>query len=222
MLNLAVIGLGWWGRIIVDLARGSEKLRVVRVADVSPQAQAFAAERGLPFSSTLEEVLSDASVQAVVLCTPHTLHTDQIVAAARAGKHVFCEKPLSMTRRDVLRALAAVEEAGVTLALELLNSRVNHPDYQCDRTIWGRAVCDLVASPRVKLLYDIYHMQIMEGDLAPTIEKHLAMIPHMQLADTLAGIGTSLLATRMRQLVSIDFRSCAARPRTRTTTESSG
>jgi predicted dehydrogenase len=56
-------------------------------------------------------------VQAVVLCTPHTLHTGQIVAAARAGKHVFCEKPLSMTRRDVLRAVAAVQEAGVTLAV---------------------------------------------------------------------------------------------------------
>ncbi|MDB5882395.1 MAG: gfo/Idh/MocA family oxidoreductase [Ramlibacter sp.] len=117
MLNIAVIGLGWWGRIIVDLARGSDKLRVVRVADVNPQAQAFAAERGVPFSSSLDEILSDPAVQAVVLCTPHTLHTGQIVAAARAGKHVFCEKPLSMTRRDVLRAVAAVQEAGVTLAV---------------------------------------------------------------------------------------------------------
>jgi len=53
----------------------------------------------------------------VVLCTPHTQHTDQIVAAAQAGKHVFCEKPLSMTRVDVLRAVAAVEKAGVALAV---------------------------------------------------------------------------------------------------------
>jgi predicted dehydrogenase len=117
MLNIAVIGLGWWGRIIVDLARQSDKLRVVRVADVNPQAHVFAAERGVPCSPSLEEVLSDPAVQGVVLCTPHTLHTEQIVAAARAGKHVFCEKPLSMTRRDVLRAVAAVEEAGVTLAV---------------------------------------------------------------------------------------------------------
>jgi len=117
MLNVAVIGLGWWGRILVDLARQSGKLRVVRVADVNPQAQAFAKERELPFSPGLDDVLADPAVQAVVLCTPHTQHTDQIVAAARAGKHVFCEKPLSMTRRDVLRAMAAVEQAGVTLAV---------------------------------------------------------------------------------------------------------
>jgi predicted dehydrogenase len=117
MLNVAVIGLGWWGRIIVDLARQSGKLRVVRVADVSAQARAFAAQRDLPFSSNFGEVLTDPAVQGVVLCTPHTQHTDQIVAAARAGKHVFCEKPLSMTRLDVLRAVAAVEEAGVALAV---------------------------------------------------------------------------------------------------------
>jgi predicted dehydrogenase len=117
MLNIAVIGLGWWGRIIVDVVRGSETLRVARVADVNPDAQAFARERDLPFSSTFDDVLADPQVQGVVLCTPHTQHTDQIVAAARAGKHVFCEKPLSMTRRDVLRAVAAVEQAGVALAV---------------------------------------------------------------------------------------------------------
>lgn len=117
MLNIAVVGLGWWGRIIVDLARRSEKLRVVRVADVNPQAGAFARERDLPFSTAFEQVLADPKVQGVVLCTPHSQHTDQIVAAAQAGKHVFCEKPLSMTRADVLRAVAAVEKAGVALAV---------------------------------------------------------------------------------------------------------
>jgi predicted dehydrogenase len=117
MLNVAVVGLGWWGRIIVDLLATSSKLRVARVADIGPAGQAFADERKLPFSTRFEDVLSDPAVQAVVLCTPHTQHTDQIVAAARAGKHVFCEKPLSMTRADVLRAVAAVEEAGVALAV---------------------------------------------------------------------------------------------------------
>ncbi|RZL91931.1 MAG: Gfo/Idh/MocA family oxidoreductase [Variovorax sp.] len=117
MLNVAVVGLGWWGRIIVDLLSGGEKLRVVRVADTSPAGEAFAAERDIAFSSGFEHVLGDPAVQAVILCTPHTQHTDQIVAAAMAGKHVFCEKPLSMTRADVLRALAAVESAGVALAV---------------------------------------------------------------------------------------------------------
>lgn len=117
MLKVAVVGLGWWGRIIVDLLLKSEKLQVVRVADVTPQGEAFAAERKIPFSSGLEQVLRDEKVQGVVLCTPHSQHTDQIVAAAKAGKHVFCEKPLSMTRADVLRAVAAVEQAGVALAV---------------------------------------------------------------------------------------------------------
>ena len=117
MLNIAVVGLGWWGRTLVDLASRSERLRLVRVADVSPQGAQFAAQRQLAFSPTFEDVLSDPLVQGVVLCTPHTQHTGQIVAAAQAGKHVFCEKPLSMTRSDVLRAVAAVDEAGVALAV---------------------------------------------------------------------------------------------------------
>ena len=117
VLGVAVVGLGWWGRIIVDLLARSGKLRVVRVADVSPAAQAFAGERGLPFSNALAPVLADPKVHAVVLCTPHSQHTDQILAAAAAGRHVFCEKPLSMTRADVLRAIDAVDRAGVALAV---------------------------------------------------------------------------------------------------------
>ncbi len=117
MLQIAVVGLGWWGRIITDQARTSDRLRVVRVADVNPASASFASERGIAFSQTLDEVLADPAVQGVVLCTPHTLHTDQIVACANAGRHVFCEKPLSMSRADVLRAVDAVERAGVALAV---------------------------------------------------------------------------------------------------------
>ncbi|MEO6407348.1 MAG: Gfo/Idh/MocA family oxidoreductase [Burkholderiaceae bacterium] len=116
-LPVAVVGLGWWGRTLVDLMRDSAKLRAVRVADVDPRGQAFADQRGIAFSSSFDAVLADAAVHGVVLCTPHTQHTDQIVAAARAGKHVFCEKPLSMTRADSLRAVAAVDAAGVALAV---------------------------------------------------------------------------------------------------------
>jgi hydroxypyruvate isomerase len=74
------------------------------------------------------------------------------------------------------------EAAGVRLNIELLNSRVNHPDYQCDHTAWGVAVCDAVGSPAVGLLYDIYHMQIMEGDLIRTITGHIAHIGHFHTA----------------------------------------
>ncbi len=80
------------------------------------------------------------------------------------------------------RVKAAAEEKGVNLNLELLNSKVNHPDYQCDYTPWGVKVCEMVGSPRVKLLYDIYHMQIMEGDLIRTIRDTIGHIGHFHTA----------------------------------------
>jgi hydroxypyruvate isomerase len=70
------------------------------------------------------------------------------------------------------------EDKGVTLCLELLNSKVNHKDYMCDHTTWGVEVCKRVASPRVKLLYDIYHMQIMEGDIIRTIRDNIQYLGH--------------------------------------------
>ncbi len=77
---------------------------------------------------------------------------------------------------------ADAEAAGVTLILELLNSKVNHPDYQCDHTSWGVEVVTAVNSPNVKLLYDIYHMQIMEGDLIRTIRDNIEHIGHFHTA----------------------------------------
>src|SRR3954471_5273965 len=114
--GVAVIGLGWWGRVIVPLAKSSAKLRVVAVADPAPAAAEFARQHDLPLR-TYDEVLQDRQVQGVVLCTPHTLHTDQIVRAASAGKHVFCEKPLSLSRKDVLRAVQACNESRAVLAV---------------------------------------------------------------------------------------------------------
>ncbi len=74
------------------------------------------------------------------------------------------------------------EDKGVTVCMELLNSKVNHPDYMCDRTAWGVEVCKRVNSPRVKLLYDIYHMQIMEGDIIRTIRNNIQYIAHFHTA----------------------------------------
>jgi hydroxypyruvate isomerase len=67
---------------------------------------------------------------------------------------------------------------GVTICMELLNSKVNHKDYMCDHTAWGVQVVQAVNSPRVKLLYDIYHMQIMEGDLIRTIQQNIEWLGH--------------------------------------------
>ncbi len=70
------------------------------------------------------------------------------------------------------------EDNGVTICLELLNSKVDHKDYMCDHTAWGVRVVQEVNSPRVKLLYDIYHMQIMEGDLIRTIQQNIQWLGH--------------------------------------------
>jgi hydroxypyruvate isomerase len=69
-------------------------------------------------------------------------------------------------------------QADDILVLELLNSKIDHPDYQADHTSWGVEVCRMVGSPRVKLLYDIYHMQIMEGDIIRTIQDYSSYIAH--------------------------------------------
>ena len=74
------------------------------------------------------------------------------------------------------------EDKGVTICTELLNSKVNHPGYMCDHTAWGVELCKRVNSPRVKLLYDIYHMQIMEGDVIRTIQQSIDYIAHFHTA----------------------------------------
>ena len=79
-------------------------------------------------------------------------------------------------------AVKIAEDAGVTICMELLNSKVNHPGYMCDKSAWGFELCRRVGSPRFKLLYDIYHMQIMEGDLIATIKNNIKMIGHFHTA----------------------------------------
>ncbi|GAB3419821.1 hydroxypyruvate isomerase family protein [Flindersiella endophytica] len=92
------------------------------------------------------------------------------------------EAGIEATAEGLRRVAPAAEEAGVTLVLELLNSKVDHPDYHCDRSWWGLRVVEQVGSPRVKLLYDIYHMQIMEGDLIRTIQDHHRSFGHYHTA----------------------------------------
>ena len=76
------------------------------------------------------------------------------------------------------RLMPSAEKYGVTMIMELLNSKVNHKDYMCDHTAWGAGLCDMVGSENFKLLYDIYHMQIMEGDVIATIKQYHKYIGH--------------------------------------------
>lgn len=88
------------------------------------------------------------------------------------------EKGIENCAIGLKRLMPLAEKHKVTLVMELLNSKVNHPDYQCDHTVWGAALCDKIGSDRFKLLYDIYHMQIMEGDVIATIRKYSKYISH--------------------------------------------
>ena len=87
-----------------------------------------------------------------------------------------------ITAEGLRRVAPEAEAAGVNLSVELLNSKRDHPDYQNDHTAFGVKVCELVGSPRVKLLYDIYHMQIMEGDVIATIRAQHAHFSHYHTA----------------------------------------
>lgn len=86
------------------------------------------------------------------------------------------------TAEGLRRAAKAAEDAGVTLVLELLNSKVDHPDYQCDHAAWGVKVIEMVGSPNVRLLYDIYHAQVMEGDIIATIRQYYPYFGHYHTA----------------------------------------
>ncbi|WP_043582404.1 hydroxypyruvate isomerase family protein [Geminisphaera colitermitum] len=89
---------------------------------------------------------------------------------------------LAVAAETLSRIAPEAEKAGVTLAVELLNSRVDHAGYQCDRTAWGVRLCEQVNSPAVKLLYDIYHMQVMEGDVIRTIRRDHRWFAHYHTA----------------------------------------
>lgn len=89
---------------------------------------------------------------------------------------------LANTVEGLARSAPYAEEKGVNLNMELLNSKVDHPGYQCDHTSWGVEVIRKVNSPRVTLLYDIYHMQIMEGDIIRTMREHVDLIGHVHTA----------------------------------------
>jgi predicted dehydrogenase len=129
VVRAAIVGLGWWGRTLVESVQGaSDELRFVAGATrtVSPEVDEFAAEHGLALAGAYEDLLRDPGVDAVVLATPHSLHAQQVIAAAAAGKHVFCEKPFTLTKADAEAAAAACAEAGVTLGLGY--NRRFHPE----------------------------------------------------------------------------------------------
>ena len=116
-MRVAIVGMGWWGRTIAQAIADSPELEAALAIDPEPAGRDAAAKLGLAAEAEFDAALSRTDVDGVILCSPHRFHAEQIVAAAAAGKHVFCEKPLCTTGEEVVRAVAAVQSAGVVLGI---------------------------------------------------------------------------------------------------------
>jgi len=130
MLRTAIVGLGSWGRTLVSSVQGrSGDIRFTGGCTRTPEkAEAFCRTHGIPLSGSYEELLADPAIDAVVLATPNSLHEAQVKQAAAAGKHIFVEKPFTLTSVGARAAIDAAHRARVTLAVGL--NRRFHPSMQ--------------------------------------------------------------------------------------------
>ena len=130
MLRAAIIGPGWWGKTLVTAVQGkSDAITFVAAATRTPaKVEEFCRQHGLKLLADYEAALADPDIDAVVLATPHSQHGDQVRCAAAAGKHVFCEKPFTLTADDARRAVDAATKVGIVLAVGF--NRRFHPSLQ--------------------------------------------------------------------------------------------
>ena len=128
MINAAIVGLGWWGKTLIEAVQDSEEIRFVAgtTRTITPEVQAFADAQEFALAGNYEVLLANPKVDAVVLATPHSMHTQQVIAAAAAGTHIFCEKPFALDKESAEKAVDAVKKAGVTLGLGY--NRRFHPE----------------------------------------------------------------------------------------------
>jgi predicted dehydrogenase len=118
MLKAAIVGFGWWGKQIATCLKDSDRIDVVTVVDVDPNAVGPVADAmGLPVIGRYDDALGDRGIDAVILATPHGLHEEQVLAAASAGKQIFCEKPLALSADAAKRMLEACDEKGIVLGI---------------------------------------------------------------------------------------------------------
>lgn len=119
MLNAAIVGIGRWGQLLVESVQGkSDRIRFTAgVTRTRSKAEDFCATHNIDLRDDYADIIDDNAIDAVVLATPHTQHEEQIIAAAKAGKHVFTEKPFTLSRASAERSLAACEKAGIVVAI---------------------------------------------------------------------------------------------------------
>ncbi len=176
---------------VEELAREAARMGIVGIDLIGPADWETAAKYGLKpsmayaTSVNLREGLNNKALHAKFEPEFH----ENIDRAAKAGvKNLICFsgnrngmsdwEGLENCYQFLKKVSAHAEDKGVLLIMELLNSKINHKDYMCDRTPWGAELCKRVGSERLKLLYDIYHMQIMEGDVIATIRENHQFIGH--------------------------------------------
>ncbi|MGC1356980.1 MAG: Gfo/Idh/MocA family oxidoreductase [Xanthobacteraceae bacterium] len=127
MIKAGIVGLGWWGKTLVESGENSDAIKFVAgtTRTVTPEVEAFAKQKGLRLTADYQAMLAH-DIDAVVLATPHSMHATQVMAAAAAKKHVYCEKPFTLTKPEAEDAVAAVKKSGVTLAVGY--NRRFHPE----------------------------------------------------------------------------------------------
>jgi predicted dehydrogenase len=182
MIQAAIAGLGRWGRNLVEASIGHDRLRLVRAVEPDiAGAQAFCAQHHLELAGDPEAVLADGAIDAVLLATPHSLHPAQVIACARARKHVFCEKPLALHRADAAAMFQACRAAGVVLA-------VGH-----NRRFWPamRALRDIVASGELGTILHVEGHNSNENSLNITAGWRLS--PQESPGGGLTGAGLHVL-----------------------------
>jgi len=118
-VGVALIGMGWWGKKMLNvLGAAPADIRVVRAVEPNLEtARTLCDEKGVNLTTNYSDALADPEVEAVVLATPHALHGAQIEAAVAAGKHVFCEKPLALTKAGAEKAVRLCRDAGLVLGM---------------------------------------------------------------------------------------------------------
>jgi hydroxypyruvate isomerase len=180
---------------VEDLAKAGKQFGLQSIELLGPDDWAAAQKHGLTCALASNPVVD--GLGGITKAFNRVEHHDKLVAAyedlipkaAAAGlKNVICfsgnraglpdEQGIDNCAKGLQRLMAVCEKNKINLVMELLNSKVNHPDYQCDHTKWGVELCKKVGSERFKLLYDIYHMQIMEGDVIATIKANHQFIAH--------------------------------------------
>jgi hydroxypyruvate isomerase len=189
----------WWcvdGRVeLEEMLRAAKRIGLSGIELIEPEFWSVVQKHGLEIAShrghnSIESGLNDRAnhdriehellenIRLAEKCSVPNL----IVFSGNRMAGVSEEMAAQITAEGIARVAAIAESAGVNLILELLNSKVDHVGYQADHTAWGLSVCEMVASARVKLLYDVYHMQTMEGDVIRTIHDHHQHIAHYHTA----------------------------------------